>query len=1120
MTTGTWATRDRALRFMRTVVAALAAWAGVAASSGSSAATNEAAGRPAILGGRPDFTTNELPPGRFRAQVEALSPESRQRALTRLRDRAFPAADTESLHADAEGGILYADAFLPPPPDAPAKAGEARIPDGIDGALNVAPFPPALKFHSRPGATNVIFLDFDGHPVSGTQWNSSLGRDPIPAVAFSTDADRATFSDAEQLAIRRVWQRVAEDYAPFDVDVTTEAPAVFTPRTAHALITRSTDAGGADNPYPTSGGVAYVDVFGQASFASFRPAWIYSDNLSGNENYIGEATSHEVGHNMGLSHDGTTSGSGYYEGHGSGATAWAPIMGFSYLKTVTQWSKGDYYLANNTQDDLAIISGKLSYRADDHGSAPAGAVFLQLTGGTNILSTTPETDPANANTANKGTIATTGDVDLWAFVTGSGPVRIDVKPWVGPSGLRGGNLDVRLRLLNSAGAVVAEDNPPLETLSSIQATLTNGVYCLEVSGTGAGTPLANPPDGYTDYASIGQYFISGWLQPAGGVATPPSAQLTAADIAQVNLTGHPLTVTFFDNVAIDVSTIDGNDIRVTGPNGYSRLAALQGVGEPGNGTPRTATYALSPPGATWQPADNGTYEVWMAPLQVADTAGAWVPAQRLGAFECRVPAVLYSAPMSSNPAWTLDSGWAFGPPAGSGGDPSSGWDGANVLGYELGGTYPKNLGLRYATTPVIDCTAATAVSLSFRRWLGVYSGDTASIEAKAAGGAWTPIWSAPGTVLDGAWISQEIDLAAIAAGRADVQIRWAMASNGDNARGCGWNLDNVLVMGAVSGSDTLPPGASLHAQTMTLKDQPVYAFTVTYTDNTAVARATLDGTDILVTGPGAYSNGASLAGADNVNDATPLTATYRLPGPGGIWDVSENGTYHVFVLAGSVTDTAGNAVTGVELGTFAVAVPTQTWSLVTGVGNPDWGSVSPSGGVFPDGRAVTISATPAPYYVFSGWGGDLSGTVNPATLTMSGNRSVYAAFSEAMTTNHPTPLGWLAQHGCTNNFEQGVERTGANGYALWESYEAGLNPDDPASVVRITRFALDEQRGLVQLGWQSVSGRVYSVYYAPSLPPAFEPFPGGTDRPWTQPGYTGLLWVTSGFWQVRARQAP
>jgi hypothetical protein len=41
-------------------------------------------------------------------------------------------------------------------------------------------------------------------------------------MAFSIDSDFTTYSDAEQMAIQRIWLRVAEDYAPFDVDITTE----------------------------------------------------------------------------------------------------------------------------------------------------------------------------------------------------------------------------------------------------------------------------------------------------------------------------------------------------------------------------------------------------------------------------------------------------------------------------------------------------------------------------------------------------------------------------------------------------------------------------------------------------------------------------------------------------------------------------------------------------------------------------------------------------------------------------------------------------------------------------------------------------------------------------------
>ena len=47
--------------------------------------------------------------------------------------------------------------------------------------------------------------------------------------------------------------------------------------------------------------------------------------------------------------------------------------------------------------------------------------------GTNIVSTTPETDTGNTNTANKGVLEQNTDVDVFSFVTGSGPVQLTLK---------------------------------------------------------------------------------------------------------------------------------------------------------------------------------------------------------------------------------------------------------------------------------------------------------------------------------------------------------------------------------------------------------------------------------------------------------------------------------------------------------------------------------------------------------------------------------------------------------------------------------------------------------------------------------------------------------------------
>ena len=54
---------------------------------------------------------------------------------------------------------------------------------------------------------------------------------------------------------------------------------------------------------------------------------------------MAETISHEVGHMLGLSHDGVAF-SAYYRGHTAGGTSWAPIMGNAFDRDVTQWSRG------------------------------------------------------------------------------------------------------------------------------------------------------------------------------------------------------------------------------------------------------------------------------------------------------------------------------------------------------------------------------------------------------------------------------------------------------------------------------------------------------------------------------------------------------------------------------------------------------------------------------------------------------------------------------------------------------------------------------------------------------------------------------------------------------------
>jgi hypothetical protein len=398
---------------------------------------------------------------------------------------------------DRHGRLLYTDDHLPPP-----QPGDT-VPEAA--AAGAAPFALEDTFllHSRPGVSKVIYLDFDGHVMSGTAWNAGYnsGLD-INCPAFDFEGGPGVFTDNERARIQLIWARVAEDYAPFDVDVTTEYPG-------EAALTRSSSS---DSNYgmrvlisPISsyfgnyGGIAYVGAFNDVG-DYYKPALVFPENLGPNgEKYVAEAASHENGHTVGLSHDGTTTGTTYYAGHGSGDTGWAPIMGNGYYKNVTQWSKGEYANANNTQDDLAIIATYVPYLSDDHGNDANTATAL----------------PPGASLSADGVIESNTDVDVFMFQTGAGAISLNVAP-VNP----GPNLDVFIELFDSSGALVASSNPGSLLGATLNLTVAAGTYYLRLSG----AAYATPSTGYSSYASLGQYILSGTV--VDPVDVPPPSDTT------------------------------------------------------------------------------------------------------------------------------------------------------------------------------------------------------------------------------------------------------------------------------------------------------------------------------------------------------------------------------------------------------------------------------------------------------------------------------------------------------------------------------------------------------------------------------------------------------------------
>ena len=364
---------------------------------------------------------------------------------------------------------------------------------------------------SRPGSTRTVYLDFDGATYSGTRWKNGA---EIVSPAYSIDGDRSTFSDVERAQIYLAWRTVAEDYAPFDVNVTTVRPDP-------SALTRTSTS---DQTYgmpvvisPTNsvgsgcgcGGISYLGIFGTVGATDYQPAWIFTDGSGTGGDNMGQIISHEVGHTFGLSHDGTSQAS-YY----GGAKGWGPIMGASYGRRASHWSSGEYADANNVQDDTAVIARTAPVVADDHANGPLGATQLA------------------AGTAMPGMITTRTDTDAFTF-SAYGRTALAV---AGPAG--SSNLDVRLTILSSLGVTVATIDPAADIADdasmsatwSVDLPATTATYLAVVDGTGSGAPAE--AGRYSDYGSLGalhRLARDGWQHgdaPHRGPRRPPPTPRT------------------------------------------------------------------------------------------------------------------------------------------------------------------------------------------------------------------------------------------------------------------------------------------------------------------------------------------------------------------------------------------------------------------------------------------------------------------------------------------------------------------------------------------------------------------------------------------------------------------
>lgn len=339
--------------------------------------------------------------------------------------------------------------------------------------------------NSYPSSGTVIFLDFDGHTVENTSWNIT---GPIVCGPSGLTSDQIT----------EIFNRVAEDYRIFSLNVTTDSTkylAASWDKRMRVVVTNT-------NWYNAlAGGVSDVGSFGNIDDS---PCFVFSASLNLNSKKVSEAISHEAGHTLGLYHQAVFDNScvrvtDYNSGQGSGEIGWAPIMGLGYAQNMTVWNYGpNSYGCGVIQSDITRIltntgvPGRPTLRTDDYASTFAGASTATFTNNQFVIN----------GIIGKVTTGDSTDQDMIKFTTtATGRFRLNAIPFNVGTSNAGSDLDMQVTLYTAAQTQLNVFNPGSLLSSVIDTNLNAGTYYLKVEGKGNQYAPA--------YGSVGSYSLQG-----------------------------------------------------------------------------------------------------------------------------------------------------------------------------------------------------------------------------------------------------------------------------------------------------------------------------------------------------------------------------------------------------------------------------------------------------------------------------------------------------------------------------------------------------------------------------------------------------------------------------------
>lgn len=205
--------------------------------------------------------------------------------------------------------------------------------------------------------------------------------------------------------------------------------------------------------------------------------------------------------------------------------------------------------------------------------------------------------------------------------------------------------------ITSPGVLSNDSDADGDSLSvtSFDSTSTSGGA---VSIASDGSFSYTPPNGFSGTDTFGYTITDG----RGGTATATvtitvgtggNSTVTTRLIAAKQVKGvgnndlYTFNVQYISDSGIDVSTLDSNDIRVIGPNGFEQTATLVSGNQKftkndSNILYESVTYSIAPPTGGWSFTNQGVYTVVLQGNQVRDANGNFMAGRIIGTFEVNV----------------------------------------------------------------------------------------------------------------------------------------------------------------------------------------------------------------------------------------------------------------------------------------------------------------------------------------------------------------------------------------------------------------------------------------------------------------------------------------------------